>query len=159
MKKKWIVIIMLQVICYMAFTQTVDVSMFLDSYFLDEEYQLITSMYGKKEVNFALNYRDTNTNFPPKGPVFSRGIVFYIEGNSLTPLLYYNNNFIYTGTGEVLYNNAGVAPFYAWEIRIYSNTISMTRFGEGGDVADSFNYNWNNKNFVFERHVVDTSQY
>lgn len=157
--KKLLFIICVQLVSYISFAQNIDVNTFTDSYFLDEDYQVITCMYGDTEVYFALNFREPNTKLIQKGPIFSRGIVFYVGSNSLIPLLYFNNNYIYTGTGEVLFNNAGVAPFYAWELRIYPSTINLTRFGEGGDVADSFNYNWNNEKLVFERYIIDPSLY
>ena len=157
--KRAVFILVVQLISYTSFAQSIDVSTFVESYFMDEEYQIITSTYGDIEVYFALNYRESNRKFPAKGPIFSRGIVFYIEDSSLIPLLYFNNNYIYTGTGEVLFNNAGIATFYAWEVQIYSSGLVMTRFGINGDVADSFSYDWNNEKLIFERYTIDTSQY
>ena len=157
--KKLLFILGMQMICYSSFAQSIDVSTFVESYFMNEEYQVITSMYGDTEVYFALNYREPNTKLVQRGPIFSRCIVFYVEDKALTPLLYYNNNYIYSGSGEVLFNNAGVTPFYAWEIKFSYESLVMTRFGEGGDVADSFIYDWNNEKLIFERYTIDTSQY
>ncbi len=159
-EKKIALTIILMLITSILFAQSMAVSTFVESYFIDEEYRIITSTFGDKEVYFALNYAETEATIPPKSPTASRGIVFYFQDNTFTPLLYVNNNCIHFGSGELFFNGDYLPTFLAWEIHITPNkSIALTRHGVKGNITDPIRFIWNNEKSTFEKYVIDRSQW
>ncbi len=159
MNKKWLFIVILQVVYYLVFAQNSDVTAFTESFFADEEYQIITSKFEDTEVHIAINFREPDSTYPPKGQTFSKGLLFYLHHGSPVLLLRLVDNCIYYGNGELYFNGDYLPTLLAWEIRLTNTMLYFTRHGINGNITDPIRFVWNNEKLLFENFVVDTSQY
>ena len=131
---------------------------FAESYFGNEQYQIVSKSIGGQVMYFAFTFVDEENS------IFDECIVYFRETDgSYEAVLSIENNDIYDSSGEKLFRGEiRTQTFFGWGIYISERTssFSLDYYTENGtNVTDGPIFVWNREKRAFEEYVIDESMF